>query len=75
MKILVILPNLAGGGAERIHIYLANEWAKYGHEVTLCLLEEDGILKKLVNRSVKIKNLKCSRIRDSFFALSNVFCQ
>ena len=73
MKILVILPNLAGGGAERIHIYLANEWAKYGHEVTLCLLEEDGILKKLVNRSVKIRNLKCSRIRDSFFALSNVF--
>ena len=73
MKILVILPNLAGGGAERIHIYLANEWAKYGHEVTLCLLEEDGVLKKLVDDSVKIKNLKCSRIRDSFFALMKIF--
>jgi len=73
MKILVVLPNLAGGGAERMHIYLANEWAKYGHEVTLCLLEEDGVLKKLVDDSVKIKNLKCSRIRDSFFALMKIF--
>ena len=36
MKILVILPNLGGGGAEKVHISLANNWVKNGHEVTIC---------------------------------------
>jgi hypothetical protein len=40
MKILVVLPNFEGGGAERIHVNLANEWAKSGHEVIFCALEK-----------------------------------
>jgi len=33
--ICVVLPNLAGGGAERLHIYLANDWAARGYYGTL----------------------------------------
>ena len=48
MKILVVLPNFEGGGAERIHVNLANEWAKSGHEVIFCALEKKGPLIDLI---------------------------
>ena len=73
MKILVVIPSLAGGGAERMHIYLANEWAKLGNDVYVCVLEKEGVLTDLLHESVKQVNLDCSRIRDSFFGLLKVF--
>ena len=45
-KIAVILPNLNNGGAERSHIYIANEWNKLGYNVTFVLLEKKGRIKK-----------------------------
>jgi glycosyltransferase involved in cell wall biosynthesis len=73
MKILVVLPSLAGGGAERMHIYLANEWAKLGNDVYICVLKKDGVLTDLLDESVKQVSLDCSRIRDSFFSLLKLF--
>ena len=62
MKILVVLPNFEGGGAERIHVNLANEWAKSGHEVIFCALEKKGPLIDLIDQKIKVIDLDCKRI-------------
>ena len=62
MKILVVLPNFEGGGAERIHVNLANEWAKSGHEVIFCVLEKKGPLIDLIDQKIKVIDLDCKRI-------------
>lgn len=38
MKILLVIPTLRHGGAERVMSELANEWVSEGHEVHLALL-------------------------------------
>ena len=38
MSIAVFLPTLWIGGAEKLHVYLINEWIKEGHEVELIIL-------------------------------------
>lgn len=70
MKILVIIPNLGLGGAERLHINIANEWEKNGHEVCFALLREEGMLMETLSKNINIKNLNAKRI---FFSLPNIF--
>ena len=41
MKILVVIPTLLGGGAERVVSILTQEWAK-SHQVTLVLFDASG---------------------------------
>ena len=41
-KILIILPNLKSGGAERLAVSLANEWNSKGYKVEFGLLEKSG---------------------------------
>ena len=53
-SILVVIPNLRGGGAERVHIDLANEWVKLGYTVSFCLTQEGGCLKDQLHESIKI---------------------
>ena len=60
MKILVILPNFEGGGAERIHINLANEWVKSGNEVIFCVLQKKGPLLSKLHKEIKILDLNCN---------------
>ena len=72
MKILVIIPNLGMGGAERLHINIANEWVKNGHEVCFALLRKEGLLLETLSHDIKIKNLKASRIFSSVFKISNL---
>jgi glycosyltransferase involved in cell wall biosynthesis len=38
MKIVLVIPTLKQGGAERVMSVLANEFSRKGHEVHLCLL-------------------------------------
>tara|TARA_B100000242_G_C42995510_1_gene462295 strand:+ start:58 stop:1143 length:1086 start_codon:yes stop_codon:yes gene_type:complete len=71
MKILVILPNFEGGGAERIHINLANEWVKSGNEVIFCVLQKKGPLLSKLHKEIKILDLNCNRILFSLNPLMN----
>ena len=41
MKILVVIPSLRGGGAERVVSLLSREWEK-SHEVTIALFDASG---------------------------------
>ena len=59
--IAVILPNLKNGGAERSHIYIANEWIKLGYKVVFVLMEKKGNLISLVSNKIQIINLKQNR--------------
>lgn len=42
MRLVLVLPNLSGGGAARVASLLCNEWAAIGIEVFLITFEEPG---------------------------------
>ena len=42
--ISILLPDLSGGGAERVNIDLAHEFARAGHEVEFVLMQARGEL-------------------------------
>ncbi len=63
-KISLVLPNLIGGGAERLALYLADDWIKHGFSVEIVLMERSGELIPLVNPKVKIIDLGAKRIRN-----------
>lgn len=72
-KLIIILPNLKGGGAERVAAYLANYWAeKHKFEIEFVLLQATGELITILNPLIKVTDLNCTRIRDSIFQLSKL---
>lgn len=58
MKIAILLPDLRGGGAEKININLASDWTKKGHEVTFILMCKKGEFLKKIHPKVRIIDLK-----------------
>lgn len=56
MKILLVIPTISYGGAERVMTELANNWSSRGHEVILVLLARDTKAYDL-NDSVKVVEL------------------
>jgi glycosyltransferase involved in cell wall biosynthesis len=68
-KIAIIVPNLRGGGAERVVLASAADLANKGHDVDIVLLEQGGELLELVHKNVHVVSLKASRFRYSLRAL------
>lgn len=69
MKISILLPNLAGGGAERINIDLAHEFARAGHEVEFVLMQARGELLDEAQASFSVIDLATRRVRALPIAL------
>lgn len=69
-KIIIILPNLSGGGAERLHVNLANDWLNRGFEVHLILINKKGELIELLSNKIKIIDLAVTRLRKSIIPLA-----
>ncbi|WP_223878056.1 glycosyltransferase [Luteimonas sp. MC1825] len=67
--IAIVLPDLRGGGAERVGINLANEFAAQGHRVDLVLLRAVGELLPLLDSRVCIVDLGVVRLRGLFVPL------
>ncbi len=67
--ISIVLPNLRGGGAERLAIYLAKDWVARGFEVEFILLRHEGELLPVVPSSIRIINLDVERIKLSIWPL------
>ena len=63
-KILILLPDLRGGGAERLHIHLANHWSSLGAKVDFALMSQRGELVTLIPKGSSIVDLGANRIRD-----------
>lgn len=67
--ISIFLPNLRPGGAEIVHIALANAWLEYGADVEFVLMKKSGELLSKIPETVKIQELGVSRIRGSVIPL------
>jgi glycosyltransferase involved in cell wall biosynthesis len=64
VKFLIILPDLRGGGAERLHINLAKDWVKRGHSVEFFLMRKQGQLLSILPREIKVVSAEVVRIRN-----------
>jgi hypothetical protein len=53
-KITLFLPSLAGGGAQKIMVYLANGFAHRGFAVDLVLVKAEGSYLHLVSDQVRV---------------------
>ena len=60
-----LLPNLGGGGAERVALRLIEDSLAAGHEVDLVLSRATGELLPLVPQGVRIVDLGATRIRSA----------
>lgn len=69
VKICLLLPDLRGGGAERVCLDLSAQFVAAGHEVDLVLMQRRGELLDLVPDGVRIVDLQARRARDVLFRL------
>ena len=69
LRIAILLPSLAAGGAEHVALMLAREFMAVGHEVELILVQADGALMGEVPAGVKVVDLGCTRFRYAVFPL------
>ena len=65
----ILLPNLAGGGAERVSLWLAQEFLGRGHQVSFVLCRAEGELLFLVPEGVQVVDLGAARMRNALWPL------
>lgn len=65
----IFLPDLRGGGAERVCLNLANEFAGRGLPVRMVLMRAKGELVPLLNRRVEVVDLGAKRVRNVLWPL------
>lgn len=70
MRVAIVLCDLGGGGAERLHTYLANDWVSRGIEVDVVLLQKRGHFLSLLAPDVKVFDLRASRFRSAIVPLA-----
>lgn len=73
MRISIVLPNLAGGGVERVRLLLAEEFLKRGHAVDLVLMQYEGELLDEIPLGCRVIRLKTPRFRYLWLALHKYF--
>ncbi|NJD06503.1 MAG: glycosyltransferase [Methylococcaceae bacterium] len=67
--ILIVLPDLRGGGAERLHLHLASYWQQAGYRVSFALLRKTGELLDSLPAATEVEDLAAPRIRNAFLPL------
>lgn len=72
-RLAFFLPDMRGGGAERVALRLIEDFLKAGHEVDLVLLQKTGELLPLLPRQVRIFDLKAPRTRSGLWPLVRYF--
>jgi glycosyltransferase involved in cell wall biosynthesis len=72
-RLALLLPDMRGGGAERVALRLIEDFLAAGHQVDLVLLKPEGELLPLVPRAVTIVSLDASRIRSAVRPLVRYF--
>lgn len=61
--IAILLPDLRGGGAERVCVNLANEFARRGIAVDLVLMQRQGELLADIDPRISVVDLSSRRVR------------
>lgn len=68
-KIAILMPNLAGGGAERVAVNLANSFTQRGYAVDMVLMSVAGDFLSDLHPDVNVVDLKVVRMRRVLFPL------
>lgn len=66
----ILLPDLRGGGAERLNLHLAEEFLRRGHGVDLVVLRAEGPLLADVPAGGRLVDLKARRFRHALGPLA-----
>lgn len=69
-RIAIFIPDLRGGGAERVMVTLANRFAEKGHRVDLVLASAKGTYLTEVGPGVRVVDLKSGRMLSSVLPLA-----
>lgn len=69
-KISILLPDMRPGGAERLHLHLANEWLKDGIKVEFVLRQAKGELLSEVPTGATVIDLGAVRVRNALLPLA-----
>jgi glycosyltransferase involved in cell wall biosynthesis len=72
-RIALCLPDMGGGGAERVALEIIRELLAAGHEVDLVLARAGGELLPLVPPEVRVIDLKASRMLGALWPLVRYF--
>ena len=64
-KIAILLPDLRGGGVERMRLHLADEFLAAGHAVSFWLLKAEGPLLGMVPEGAEVVDLEAPRLRSA----------
>ena len=72
-KVLFILQNLEGGGAEKVFVHIANGFASNGFDVEILLGENTGDYFTFLNADIKISFLKARTFVDYLVKLPVFF--
>jgi glycosyltransferase involved in cell wall biosynthesis len=72
-RLAFLLPDMRGGGAERVALRLIEDFLKAGHEVDLVLLEKIGELLPLLPAQVRVFDLQAPRVRNGIRPLVRYF--
>ena len=68
-SIAIVLPDLRGGGAERVAVNLANSFVQRGYAVDMVLLSANGELLADLLPGIRVVDLKVNRLRSAVFPL------
>lgn len=68
-RIAILLPDLRGGGAERVNINLANAFVARGFAVDMVLMHAAGEMLPQLDQRVRVVDLGAKRVRNLFFPL------
>ena len=74
-KVAILLPDLRGGGAERVNLDLAQELARAGHDVEFVLMRARGELLEEARAHFSVVDLATPRIRSLPLALAHYLRQ
>ncbi len=72
LEVLIILPDLADGGAERLHVTLASLWHARGAQVRFALMRRRGEFLDLLPQGIEIDDLRVDRIRHAVLPLASL---
>jgi glycosyltransferase involved in cell wall biosynthesis len=72
-KILLCLPDLTGGGAERVFVNLANSFKKRGEHVELLVGQKQGVYFDILDPSIPVHNLNASGLLNYLKAMKSFF--
>jgi glycosyltransferase involved in cell wall biosynthesis len=72
-RIAFLIPDLGGGGAERVAVTLIRGFVERGHEIDVLLLRNEGQFLDWLPATAKIVDLKASRVRNAIAPLFRYF--